>query len=201
LREAIGDSSLRSEQALQSQRLGLLRNSIPRNDTGFTKYLLSKSFYDIRHTIYDIRIIEMGRDMSILCLDVGNKTIGIAVSDSLQTIACGVGQFRRDESGNSKEIEYIKGLISQYKADKLVVGLPINMRGGEGQQAKKVHSFVDDLSSSINIPVVLADERLSTVAAERVLREAKVSPLKRRKVRDKMAAIIILQSYLDSRRP
>jgi len=138
--------------------------------------------------------------MSILCLDVGDKTIGIAVSDSLQTIAYGIGQFRRDKYGKGKDIEYIKGLISQYKVDKLVVGLPVNMEGKEGQQAKKVHNFVDDLSSKINIPVILSDERLSTVTAERVLRKAKVSPLKRGRVRDKIAAIVILQNYLESQR-
>lgn len=139
--------------------------------------------------------------MSILCLDIGDKTIGIAVSDSLQSVACGVGQFRRDESGKNKEIKHIKALISEYEADKLVVGLPLNMRGEEGEQARKVHKFIDDLSSQIDIPVIYSDERLSTVEAERVLREGKVSWLKRRKVKDKMAAIIILQSYLDSQRP
>jgi len=74
------------------------------------------------------------------------------------------------------------------------------MEGKEGQQAKKVHNFVDDLSSKINIPVILSDERLSTVTAERVLRKAKVSPLKRGRVRDKIAAIVILQNYLESQR-
>ncbi len=139
--------------------------------------------------------------MSILCLDMGDKTIGIAVSDPLQSVAGGIGQFRRDKSGKNKEIEHIKGLISKYEVDKLVVGLPLNMRGEEGDQAKKVHNFVDDLSPEIGIPVILTDERLSTVEAERVLREGKVSWPKRRKVKDKIAAVIILQNYLDSQRP
>ncbi len=138
--------------------------------------------------------------MSILCLDVGDKTIGVAVSDPLEIIARGVGQFRRDESEQAKEIEYIRGLISQYGVNKVVVGLPINMGGEEGSQAKKIRSFTDNLSSKIDVPVILADERLSTVAAERVLREAKMSPLKRRRVRDKIAATVILQSYLDFQR-
>ena len=138
--------------------------------------------------------------MSILCLDVGDKTVGIAVSDSLHITAYGIGQFKRDKYGKGKDIEYIKDLISQYRVDTLVIGLPVSMEGKEGQQAKKIHNFVDDLSSKIDIPVVLSDERLSTVTAERVLREAKVSPLKRGKVRDKIAAIVILQNYLESRR-
>ena len=136
--------------------------------------------------------------MSILCMDIGDKTIGIAISDSLQIIASGIGQFRRDKAEKNKELQRIKSLILQHEVDKLVVGLPLNMNGEEGEQAKKVRNFVDELSSGIEIPVVLFDERLSTVEAERVLREAKVSLLKRRKVRDKIAATVILQNYLDS---
>jgi len=139
--------------------------------------------------------------MSILCLDVGDRTIGIAVSDSLRIVASGVSQLRRDKSEKNKELEHIKSLIFQYEVDKLVVGLPLDMTGEEGEQAKRVRNFVDELSSGIEIPVVLFDERLSTVEAERVLREAKVSPLKRRKVRDKIAATVILQNYLDSQKP
>ena len=138
--------------------------------------------------------------MSILCLDVGDKTIGVAVSDPLEIIARGVGQFRRDESKQAKGIEYIRGLISQYGVNKMVVGLPINMGGGEGSQAKKVRSFIDNLSSKINVSVTLVDERLSTVTAERVLKEARASLSKRRRVRDKIAATVILQSYLDLQR-
>jgi len=139
--------------------------------------------------------------MSILCLDVGDRNIGIAVSDSLRIVASGIGQLRRDKPEKNKELEYIKSLIFQYEVNKLVVGLPLNMKGEEGEQAKKVRNFVDELSSGIEIPVVLFDERLSTVEAEKVLREAKVSPLKRRKVRDKIAATVILQNYLNSQRP
>ncbi len=136
--------------------------------------------------------------MSILCLDIGDKNIGIAVSDSLRIVASGVGQLRRVEPEKKKELEHIKSLIIEYEVDKLVVGLPLGMNGEEGEQARKVRSFVDELSSGIEIPVVLFDERLSTVEAEKVLREAKVSPRKRRKVRDKIAAVVILQNYLDS---
>ena len=139
--------------------------------------------------------------MSILCLDVGDRTIGIAVSDSLRIVASGIGQLRRVEPEKNKELEHIKDLILQYEVDKLVVGLPLSMKGEEGEQVKKVRNFVDELSSGIEIPVVLFDERLSTVEAEKVLREAKVSPLKRRRVRDKIAATVILQNYLNSQRP
>ena len=139
--------------------------------------------------------------MSILCLDVGARTIGIAVSDSLRIVASGIGQLRRGNPEKNKELEHIKELIFQHKVDKLVVGLPLNMKGDEGEQARRVRNFVDQLSSGIEIPVVLFDERLSTVEAEKVLREAKVSILKRRKVKDKIAATVILQNYLNSQRP
>ena len=136
--------------------------------------------------------------MSILCLDVGDKNIGIAVSDSLQIVASGIGQLRRFGPQKNRELGHIKSLILQYKVDKLVVGLPLSMKGEEGEQARRVRNFVGELSSVVEIPVVLFDERLSTVEAEKVLREAKVSPLKRRRVRDKIAATVILQNYLDS---
>ncbi len=136
--------------------------------------------------------------MSILCLDVGDKNIGLALSDSLGIVASGIGQLRRVGPKRNKELEDIKKLISQHQVDRLVVGLPISMNGEEGDQARKVRNFVHELSSGVGVPVVLFDERLSTVEAERVLREAKASPRKRRQVRDKIAATVILQNYLDS---
>lgn len=133
-----------------------------------------------------------------MSLDLGDKRIGLAVSDLSQTVAQGIGQIKWGRSTLDEDIHQIKKLVSQHKIKKIVVGLPKSMKGEESGQAKKVRSFVGDLSARINVPIVLFDERLSTVAAERVLREAKVSFSKRKKVRDKLAATVILQNYLDT---
>ena len=136
----------------------------------------------------------------MLSLDLGDKIIGLAVSDLSQTVAQGIGQIKRGRSTLNEEINQIRKLVSQHKVKKIVVGLPKNMKGEESWQAKKVRSFVRDLSARTNIPIILFDERLSTAAAERVLKEAKVSFSKRKKVRDKLAATVILQNYLDSQK-
>jgi len=136
----------------------------------------------------------------ILGLDVGDRKIGVAVSDSSRTIARGIDQVRWDESQKDKGLEKIKELISRYEVGKVVVGLPKNMKGEEGFQAKKVRSFLDFLSSKIKIPAVLFDERFSTVMAEKILRQEGASLSERKKAKDKIAAAIILQSYLDSQR-
>jgi len=136
----------------------------------------------------------------ILGLDVGDRKIGVAVSDSSRTIARGIDQVRWDESQKDKGLEKIKELISRYEVGKVVVGLPKNMKGEEGFQARKVRSFLDFLSSKIKIPAVLFDERFSTVMAEKILREEGASLSERKKAKDKIAAAIILQSYLDSQR-
>jgi putative Holliday junction resolvase len=138
--------------------------------------------------------------MRVLSLDLGDKSIGLAVSDLSQTVAQGIGQIKWGRSSLNEDINQIKKLVSQHKVKKIVVGLPRSMKGEEGGQAKKVRSFVKDLSVKINVPIILFDERLSTAAAERVLREAKVSFSKRKKVRDKLAATVILQNYLDSQK-
>ncbi len=135
--------------------------------------------------------------MRILGLDVGDKTIGVAVSDPSKRIAQGVDQIKWSKPTREYAIKRVKELISQYEIDKIVVGLPKNMRGEEGFQAKKVRDFLAYLSSKVKIPTILVDERLSTVIAEKVLREARVTLSKRKKNIDKIAAVIILQSYLD----
>ncbi|MFQ5834582.1 MAG: Holliday junction resolvase RuvX [bacterium] len=138
--------------------------------------------------------------MRVLSLDLGDKRIGLAVSDLSQTVAQGIGQMKWSKLTLNEDIDQIRKLVSQHKVKKIVVGLPKNMKGEEGWQAKKVRSFARDLSARINIPIILFDERLSTAAAERVLKEAKVSFSKRKKVRDKLAATVILQNYLDSQK-
>jgi len=130
-------------------------------------------------------------------LDVGDVRIGVAVSDPSEIIAQGLESITR--IGPKKDIEAINNLVNQHEAGEMVVGLPKMMDGRIGIQAQKVMDFVESLKAEIEIPIVLWDERLTTVSANRVLIEANVSRRKRKKVVDKMAAALILQGYLDSR--
>lgn len=135
--------------------------------------------------------------MRILGLDIGSKTIGVAVSDPLGWTAQGVTTIhRKDRTSDLKDIE---GFISRYEVEKILVGLPLRMDGTEGDQAAKIQRFAALLKEHFkNMPVILWDERLSTVAAERTLLEADLSRAKRKKVINQMAAVFILQGYLDS---
>ena len=134
--------------------------------------------------------------MKILGLDVGSKTIGVAVSDELGIIAQGVTTLKR--KGLNHDITQLLKVIEEQRAEKVVVGLPKNMNGSLGPSAKMVLTLLEELEKSVDIPVITWDERLSTVAAERTLLEADMSRKKRKKVIDKVAALIILQGYLDN---
>ncbi len=134
--------------------------------------------------------------MRILGLDVGSKRIGIALSDELGLTAQGIETLicRTPE----KDVERILELSAEYGVQEIVVGMPYNMSGTEGPQVHRVRAFIEQIHRRANIPVREWDERLSTAAAERTLLEADMSRSKRRKVIDKLAAIIILQGYLDN---
>jgi putative Holliday junction resolvase len=136
--------------------------------------------------------------MKILGLDVGSKTIGVAVSDELGIIAQGVTTLKR--KGVNHDITQLLKMIEEQRAEKVVVGLPKNMNGSLGQSAKMVLTLLEELENFVDIPVIAWDERLSTVAAERALLEADMSRKKRKKVIDKVAALIILQGYLDNQK-
>ncbi|MFA5383140.1 MAG: Holliday junction resolvase RuvX [Eubacteriales bacterium] len=136
--------------------------------------------------------------MRIMGLDVGEKTIGVAVSDPLACIAQGVKTIMRGGS-EQEDLKKIKELIEQYDIGLIVVGLPRNMNGTLGEQGNKMLKFVEKLKDNLNLHVEIWDERLSTVAAEKILLSADVSRARRKKVIDKLAAVIILQNYLDSR--
>ncbi|MCT4565378.1 MAG: Holliday junction resolvase RuvX [Maledivibacter sp.] len=135
--------------------------------------------------------------MRLMGLDVGDKTIGVAVSDLLGLTAQGVETIRR--TGNKAAINRLREIISEKNVEKIVVGLPKNMNGTLGPQGEKTLNFVEKLKEKINIEIVLWDERLTTVAAEKMLISADVSRKKRKKVIDKVAAVYILQGYLDSK--
>ena len=135
-------------------------------------------------------------------LDVGDKTVGIAVSDELGFTAQGITTLER--IGIRKDTGKIIDMVKEYNCDTIVIGLPKNLNGSDSIQTQKVREFRTMLENKMrstgmkDIKVVWQDERLTTVMAERVLIAADVSRSKRKKVIDKQAAVIILQSYLDS---
>jgi putative Holliday junction resolvase len=131
----------------------------------------------------------------ILGLDIGSKRIGVAVSDELGFTAQGVETITRKDL--DADLDRIEALVGNYGVEEIVVGMPYNMNGSEGPQVRTVRAMIEHITKRIDVPVREWDERLSTVAAERALLEANVSRGKRRKVIDKLAAVIILQGYLD----
>lgn len=135
--------------------------------------------------------------MRIMALDVGDKTIGVAASDLLQLTAQGIEVIRR--TSIERDFARLEQLIAEYEVSVMVVGLPKNMNGSIGPRGELTQQFADELAQRVPaVKIVLWDERLSTVAAEKSLIAADVSRAKRRKVIDKMAAVFILQGYLDS---
>jgi len=130
-------------------------------------------------------------------LDVGEKRMGVAISDPMGWTAQGVDMVRCDQPDWLKRLQE---LIEQYEVDKLVVGLPRNMDGSIGEKGQICQELSRQLEERFSIPVELWDERLSTIAVERTLIDADMSRRKRRKVIDQMAASWILQGYLDAQR-
>lgn len=133
-----------------------------------------------------------------MAIDLGERYIGLAVSDDYAWSAQGLSTLTR--LNWEKDFSRINEIIKRYQVKEVVVGLPRHLNGSLGLQGQKVMSFVNQLRQRLNLPVATWDERLSTVAAERVLLEADVSRKGRKKVIDKLAAVIILQGYLDWRR-
>jgi putative Holliday junction resolvase len=134
--------------------------------------------------------------MRILGLDLGEKTIGLAVSDELGMTAQGLKTIRRQ--GIKADLKALHAVVREYDVDCLVVGLPKNMDGSLGDAAQKVLKVVEKLKEW-DIPVETEDERLTTSLAEKILIEGEVRREKRRKVIDQVAAVLILQGYLDRR--
>jgi len=131
-------------------------------------------------------------------LDLGDKRIGVAVSDPLGLTAQGLESIAcRSVKDN---IKIIKEIARKYEVRRVVVGYPVNMDGSAGPRAEMASSFAGRLAKALDLPVELWDERLTTVAAERLLIKADVSRSRRRQVIDQVAASLILQSYLDSHR-
>jgi putative Holliday junction resolvase len=136
--------------------------------------------------------------MRLLGLDVGDRTIGVALSDETATLASGLHTIRR--TGLKSDLRALAELAREREVGAVVVGLPRSLDGSEGPQARKVRVFVDALKGAVTVPVTTWDERFSTVAAEHALVEGGVSRGRRKELVDKVAAVLILQNYLDYRK-
>ncbi len=138
--------------------------------------------------------------MRIMGLDFGSRTTGVAVSDPLGITAQGVETIvRKDENKLRQTCARIEELIKEYEIEEIVLGYPKNMNNTAGERAEKTEGFKAMLERRTGKPVILWDERLTTIAAERVLMESGVRRENRKAVVDKIAAVLILQGYLDSR--
>lgn len=137
--------------------------------------------------------------MRTMGLDVGSKTVGVAVSDPFGWTAQGVEIIRIDEEKEEFGFDRLADLVKEYEVTTFVVGLPKNMNNSIGPRAEASMSYGEKIEKLFDLPVVFQDERLTTVQAERMLVEqANTSRAKRKKVIDKVAAVMILQNYLDS---
>ncbi len=133
--------------------------------------------------------------MRIMGLDIGSRTIGVAISDELGMTAQGLKTIKRRSM--EEDLKEISLIIAQFKIDKIVVGLPKNMDGTIGKQAELIFQWIKAAKEKIYLPMVTWDERLSTVEASKILLEADLSRKKRKGVIDKLAAVLILQGYLN----
>ena len=137
--------------------------------------------------------------MRIMGLDLGSKTVGVAISDPMLITAQGIEIIRRkDENKLRQTLARIEALIVEYEVEKIVLGLPKNMNGTLGERAELSLVFQEKLERRTGLPVVMWDERLTTVAADRAMMEAGIRREDRRDHVDKIAACFILQGYLDS---
>ena len=134
----------------------------------------------------------------ILGLDVGSRRIGMAVSDPLGITAQGLETLQR--RNKRRDLEALERVIREYSVTEIVVGLPLRMSGAEGTQSEKMQGFAEDLRKRFRLPVHLWDERLTSAEANRLLRETELSIEKRAKAVDRMAAVLILQGWMEGKR-
>ena len=138
--------------------------------------------------------------MRILGLDLGTKTLGIAISDATEMIATGITTLRFEENKPLNCINELSNIINEYNVKSIVIGLPKNMNNTLGDAAKRTEEFIKILNDNYDLPVYRQDERLSSVSANNILLQADVSRKKRKSKVDTIAATIILQNYLDIRK-
>ncbi len=141
----------------------------------------------------------MVNNTRIMGLDFGSKTVGVAVSDLLMLTAQGVEIIRREKPNKLRRtLSRIGELITEYQVDTIVLGLPLNMDGSEGERCIKTREFASMLEARFHLPIIFCDERLTTVEADEIMMESGiVGRLERKKYVDELAAMLILQSYLD----
>jgi len=138
--------------------------------------------------------------MKTLGLDLGSKTLGIACSDPSGILASGIETFTFPEHNFELPLDYVKRFIDNNKVGLVVLGLPKNMDGSIGFQGRTAEAFREGLMQRTDVPIVLWDERLTTRMVTQVMLSADLSRKKRKDIVDKLAATVILQSYLDARK-
>ncbi|MBL7085262.1 MAG: Holliday junction resolvase RuvX [Candidatus Omnitrophica bacterium] len=136
--------------------------------------------------------------MRILALDVGEKNIGLAISDKLGWTAQGLPSLRREVE--DKSISAIVRIVKENDVSEIVVGMPVSLDGSLGKSAQKVAKFIEELKREVNLPIKAWDERLTSLQANKLMLEADLSRKKRKRKVDQIAAQLILQNYLDSNR-
>lgn len=136
--------------------------------------------------------------MRVMGLDYGDKTVGVAISDELLITAQPIETVERERTNKlRKTYQRIEALIAEYEVEKIVIGKPLNMNGTEGDRVELTEAFAEELSRRTGLEIIWIDERLTTVQADRILEETGVAHSARKEHIDKMAAAIILQTYLD----
>jgi putative Holliday junction resolvase len=138
------------------------------------------------------------RPKRILALDLGARRIGLAVSDPLRLTAQGLETLQR--KNKRADLEHLAQLVQKYDVVEIVLGLPLHMSGGETAQSRRSAEFAEELKEKLHLPVHLWDERLTSAQANRLLRESEISIRRRGQAVDRMAATLILQSFLEARR-
>lgn len=133
-----------------------------------------------------------------MAIDFGTKRIGVALSDELLLTAQGLDTIQRREL--KRDMGIIEGIINSNGVSEVIVGIPLNMNGSYSDKTRETMAFVDELTKLVKIPVKTWDERLTSVQADRIMLEGDLSRAKRRRLSDKVAAQLILQNYLDSRK-
>jgi len=136
--------------------------------------------------------------MRILGIDYGHKRLGLALSDEGETLASPLPVYQRRDTG--QDLAFLAALVREKNVGQIVVGLPRNMDGSLGEMANEVLAFVETLKEKTHLPIDTFDERLSSIEAERVLIQADLSRKRRKTLKDSLAAVLILQGYLESKR-
>lgn len=137
----------------------------------------------------------MGR---VLGIDYGTRRIGVAISDELKLIAQGLETIERTDQ--SMSLIRIKELVKRYDVERVVIGYPLSLGGKAGRSARGVAEFAERLKAAVGLPVELVDERFSSVQAQRIIQEAKLSPSRHRPLIDRLSAILLLQGWLERSR-